>query len=145
MNEQYRLTAVLSLVGEYGEGRGTPLELATFRNFKMTEMEPTAKTFELQVSAFSTQIPLLPKGWDGGQCWIVIHNKTGTNRQVYPTEAEKHAESIADVLVGTEVNHELIRIRSGMLSCFELTTSEKFYIYAPNTPAICRVTYFPIQ
>jgi hypothetical protein len=145
MSEQYRITAVLSLSGEYGEGRGTPLEVSTFRKFKTTEIEPTAKTFELQVSAFSTQVPLLPKGWDKERCWIVVHNKTGMDRRVYPTEAEKHAESVADIVIGTEVNHELFRIRSGMLSCFEPIVGEKFYIYAPNTSAVCRVTYFPIQ
>jgi hypothetical protein len=145
MSEQYRVTAVLSLAGEYGEGRGTPLEISTFRRFDVTEIEPTAKTFELSVSGFSTQVPLLPKGWEDNQCWVVIHNKTGMNRQTYPTDVEKRAESIADVLIGTELNRELIRIRSGMLSCFEPACGEKFYLYAPNTPAICRVTYFPIR
>jgi hypothetical protein len=145
MTEQYRITAVLTLSSEYGEGRGIPLELSTFRKFNTTEIEPTAKTFELKVSTFSTQTPLLPKGWDGERCWVVVHNKTGTDRQVYPTDAEKRAESIADVLIGTELSHELIRVRSGMLSCFEPVVGEPLYIYAPSTPAVCRVTYFPIQ
>jgi hypothetical protein len=141
-----RLTTVLTIAGDYVEAGRVPLEIATDRIFNIEpNVNGTAKTVTLQTSGFSTQVPLLPTGWNSGSVWIVIQNNTGKSRQTYPTNKQHATELSADVIVGSESCPEMLRVRSGCIVAFEPINADKLYLYAPRTNATVRITYFPIR
>jgi hypothetical protein len=140
-----RLTVVLSVMGMYGENQ-YPLQMGIDRMFPIDEeVSSTAKTFTLKASTFSTEYPLLPKGWDGGAVWVVINNTTGKNRQTYPTNQEQTTDLASDIVVGSTECNEMFRVRSGNLCTFEPVDASNLFLYAPNTDATARVSYFPIN
>ncbi|MDR2170534.1 MAG: hypothetical protein LBP59_10365 [Planctomycetaceae bacterium] len=140
------LTTVLSVVGNYGDGNQAPLRVAVDRMFEFKgDVMSSARTVTLPVSSFSKEYPLLPQGWNGGAVWVVIANNTGKMRPVYLTNQEQAAELAADVVIGSELCNEVLRVRSGCIAAFEPAGSEQLYLYAPKAIANIRITYFPIR